>query len=96
VDTSAGAINCSWVVATHASRTARVQMYAYDTAARECIRIQASGTAPMVGFLGAAAVARQTITGVSSGTPTAAQQAAVIRAILLALGNFGFITDSTT
>lgn len=48
----------SWVVATDASRTARGILYAYDTAARECIRIEASGAAPMVGLYGVAAVAR--------------------------------------
>lgn len=49
----------SWVVATDASRTARAVFNIYDTAAREAFRIEASGTAAMIGFLGAAAVARQ-------------------------------------
>lgn len=55
-----GAIDTAWVDATNASRKARMLMYAYDTAAREGIRIEASGTAAMIGFLGAAAVARPT------------------------------------
>lgn len=50
----------SWVVATDASRTARRVFNIYDTAAREAMRIEASGTAPMIGFLGSAAAARQT------------------------------------
>lgn len=57
-DVDAAAFELSWVVATHGSRTARMQFYAYDTAARECIRMEASGSAPMLGFYGVAAVAR--------------------------------------
>lgn len=49
----------TWVVATHASRTARRVHAIYDTASRETFREEASGTAPMIGFLGAAAVVRQ-------------------------------------
>lgn len=49
----------TWVVATHATRTARTVFNAYDTAARECLRMEASGSAPMLGFLGASAVAQQ-------------------------------------
>jgi len=48
----------SWVIATDASRTARVVYNVYDLAARECLRMQASGAAPMIGFLGAPAVIR--------------------------------------
>lgn len=49
-----------WATATHASRKARVVGEVYDTAAREWIRGEADGSAAMVGFLGASAVARQT------------------------------------
>jgi hypothetical protein len=49
-----------WVVATDVSRTARIVGNVWDTAAREWIRGEASGSAAMVGFLGAAAVVRQT------------------------------------
>lgn len=52
-------ITNTWVVATHASRTARTIFSIYDTAAREALRLEASGTAPMIGFLGAAAVVQQ-------------------------------------
>lgn len=48
----------TWATATDATRKARVTLNAYDTSSRECIRMEASGTAPMIGFLGAAAVAR--------------------------------------
>lgn len=57
----------SFVVSTDASRTGRAIWQVYDTAAREAFRIEASGTAPMIGFLGAAAVAR----------PASANQAAL-------------------
>lgn len=57
----AAGIVTSWVVATHASRTARQVFNIYDTAAREALRLEASGSAPMIGFLGAAAVARQAL-----------------------------------
>lgn len=55
---SAGKITYEWVVATHASRTARSKWSVYDTAEREAIRIEASGSAPMIGVYGVAAVAR--------------------------------------
>ena len=47
-----------WVDATDASRKARATFSVYDTAAREALRMEASGSAPLIGFLGAAAVAR--------------------------------------
>lgn len=58
-DQNAGLMSYEWVVATHASRTARGKILVYDTAAREAIRVEASGSAAMIGFLGAAAVAQQ-------------------------------------
>lgn len=48
-----------WGTATHASRKARIVGNVYDTAVREWIRGEASGSAAMIGFLGAAAVVRQ-------------------------------------
>lgn len=90
-----------WAVATDASRTGRAIFYIYDTAAREYLRGEASGTAPMIGFLGAGAVVRQTIgaaapaggTGATAGAyDTAAHRDALItlvnnmRAALINLG----------
>ena len=71
-----------WVDATNATRKARRILYIYDTAAREGLRIEASGAAPMIGFLGAAAVVRPTaltaqlttITHTAPGTPDYAIQ----------------------
>lgn len=68
-DRNQAVIQAEWVVATDASRTARISIYAYDTAAREVLRGQASGSAPMIGFLGAAAVARATMAA-ATGTAT--------------------------
>lgn len=58
VDRDAANVEISWATATDASRKARAVWNVYDTAVREGLRIEASGTAPMIGFLGAAAVAR--------------------------------------
>jgi hypothetical protein len=84
----------TWATATDATRKARRVRNIYDTAAREAIREEASGTAAMIGFLGAAAVVRQNITGVTTGT--LAQLQAATRNLLTGLANLGLITDSTT
>ena len=81
-DQSAADLSVSWVVATHASRTARAVLSVYDTAAREIMRGEASGTLPMLGFYGGAAVVRgaalttqlTTITHTAPGTPNYALQ----------------------
>ena len=59
-DQNAARLTAEWVVATHASRTARATLNVFDTASRECLRAEASGSAAMIGFLGAAAAVRQT------------------------------------
>ncbi len=57
-----------WVVATHASRTARTVLYSQDSGgSRECMRLEASGTAAMIGFLGANAVVRPSTSGEATG-----------------------------
>jgi hypothetical protein len=65
-----GQVASVWVDATDASRKARSIWSVWDTAEREGIRIEASGTAPMVGFLGAAAVVRPTALTVALTTIT--------------------------
>ena len=55
-----GTIVSNWQTVTDASRKARIVFNVYDTAARECIRLEASGSASMFGVLGASAVVRQT------------------------------------
>lgn len=59
-DTPQGAVDASWATATHASRKGRLTLSAYDTAIREGLRVEASGSAPMLGFFGAAAVTKPT------------------------------------
>lgn len=59
-DRDAAQLAVTWATATDASRKARAVFNIYDTAAREAFRIEADGTNPMIGFLGAGASVRQT------------------------------------
>jgi hypothetical protein len=68
--------NALWGVATNGSQRGRMNMIAHDvTAGRICISYESSGTAAMIGFLGAAAVLRQVVgaaapaggTGIAAG-----------------------------
>lgn len=61
-DQSAAALDVTWIVATHASRTARLALSAYDYGgAREGLRIDSNGSAPLIGFYGHAAAAQQVL-----------------------------------
>lgn len=92
-DTTAADDLTTWVVATHASRTARRVFSVYDTAAREVIRMEASGTAPMAGFLGAPAIARQTVAADATDLATAITLVNDIKAKLSAAASgFGLFT----
>lgn len=79
----------SWATATHASRKGRRDFAVYDTASRTCLRLEASGSAAMIGFMGASAVVRQTVTGSRGGN-------AALASLLTALATFGLITDSSS
>ncbi len=76
--TDAANLTVTWATAAHATRKARAVWNVFDTSARECLRMEASGSAALIGFLGASAVARQTgdlgtgavNLGLFSGTPT--------------------------
>lgn len=77
--TDAADLTVTWATATHASRKARIVHNVFDTAAREALRLEASGSAAMIGFLGASASAQlaspdlgtlATTFGLASGTPT--------------------------
>lgn len=60
-DQTALNIQTMWAVATHASRKSRTIFWSYDaSSAREGLRIESTGTASSIGFLGAAAAARPT------------------------------------
>lgn len=84
----------TWATATHASRKGRATFNVYDTAIREAIRIEASGSAAMVGFYGVAAVTQPTalttqlttITATAPGTPDYAIQD------LTNVAGYGFVT----
>ncbi len=85
-----GQVLAQWAVATDASRTGRLRWFATDaTADREFMRGEASGSAAMIGFLGAAATVRTAITGSRGGN-------AALAALLTELAAKGLITDSTT
>ena len=88
-DRTMGTDRLIWATATDASRKARRSIFIHDTAARECLRMEASGTAAMIGFLGAAAIVRPTVTGSRGGN-------AALASALTALANLGLITDSST
>lgn len=83
-----------WATATHATRAARRVLSVYDTAARECLRLEANGSAAMLGFFGVNAVVRPTalttqltsITHSAPGTPDYALQDLVQNT------GFGFVT----
>lgn len=77
-----------WVDSTDATRKARTVFYAWDTAAREGLRIEASGTAAMIGFLGAAAVVRQTAAAAATDLATVITLANSLRTGLIANGLF--------
>jgi hypothetical protein len=79
-------MSAEYVVATDASRTNRGKLLVYDTAAREAMRVEASGSAPMIGFLGANAVARQTVSAAASDPATTQTLVNDIRTALINLG----------
>lgn len=88
-DQNAARLTAEWVVATHASRTARFKINVFDTASREAIRAEASGSAPLLGFLGASAVGVQSV-GAAATDATSTQTLA--NNLRTALINFGLAT----
>lgn len=86
-DRTQGLIEARWVTATDASRTARLSAYVADAAAtREAWRIEADGSAVRIGFLGASAVARQSVGSAATDAATTQTLANNIRAALISLG----------
>lgn len=89
-----GSITPTFPTAADATRKGRVVHTVFDTAEREGFRIEADGAAPMIGFLGAAAVVRAAhIVDPTGGTPDAEARTA-INAILVVLENLGFTATS--
>lgn len=79
-----------WAGSTDATRRGRVTVNVFDwNASREIIRGEADGTQGLLGFLGATAIARPTVSGTR-------QQNAALASLLTALASYGLITDSTT
>lgn len=85
-DQTAAKQSVLWAEATHASRKARAVWEIYDTSAREAFRIEASGSAPMIGFLGATAVVRQTVAAAATDAATTQTLANDLRTALINLG----------
>lgn len=74
---------------TDATRKRRAIFEVWDTAAREALRMEADGSAARLGFFGAAAAAKPTVTGSRGGN-------AALASMLTALAGLGLLTDSTT
>jgi hypothetical protein len=76
---TAAVIDTSFPTATDASRLGRLTLYAGDFSGtnREGIRIESNGSAPLIGFLGGTAVARQPANADTSGATLAALETEV-------------------
>lgn len=92
VDQNMARLASTWATATHATRKARGIWSVYDTAEREGLRIEASGSAPMLGVLGANAIARQVHIVDADGS--LADITTKFNSLLAYLENFGFIATS--
>jgi len=92
---SAALISAVWYEATHATRKADLVLTAYDTSIREGLRIRGNGSAPAIGFLGAAPQARIAhIADPAGGATVDAEARSAINSILATLENFGFHATS--
>jgi len=58
VEQSAAILSAEWLVATHASRTARIKINPYDTAVRDGIWIDSDGSRALIGIGGTTPTAR--------------------------------------
>jgi hypothetical protein len=89
-DVDAASFTATLPVTNETSRTGRLVVSVYDfTGAREVFRGDADGTQAKIGFLGASAVAKPTVTGSRGGN-------AALASLLTALASLGLITDSST
>lgn len=78
----------AWKDATHATRKAEGYGMIWDTAERNWIRWEATGTAPAIGFLGIAPIVRQTIAANATDLATAITLANDIKSKLQSFGLF--------
>jgi hypothetical protein len=91
-DQNAARITAEWVVATHASRTARAKINVTDfNAAREVIRIEADGTKGLFSVFGAAAAGQQTGAAATATAVYTATEQAMLQKAYDVLRVFGFM-----
>lgn len=95
-DQSAARIQVLWSDATHATRKADLVLTAYDSGGeREGLRIRGAGSAPAIGFLGAAPVTRIAhVADPAGGATVDAEARSAINSILTTLESFGFHATS--
>lgn len=84
-------IDAAWADSTDATRKGRLILRASDASGtdREGIRVESSGSAPLLGFFGGNAAAKPTVTG-SRGANAA------LASLLTALAGLGLLTDSSS
>lgn len=85
-------IAATWVDATDATRKGRLQIGAEDTAFREGLRVEASGSAPMIGMLGATAAIRQTGGAATATIAYTATEQTMLQVAYNCLRTFGLLT----
>jgi hypothetical protein len=81
-------ITAVWATATDATRKGRLSLNVWDTAAREALRLESSGSAPMIGLYGVTAVARQTVAATATDLTSAITLVNDLRSKLITLGAF--------
>jgi hypothetical protein len=84
-DQGAAKIEALWNTATTATRKADLVLSAYDTAAREGLRIRGAGSAPAIGFYGVAPIERALL---------ATGAGATVDNVITALQNLGLVKQS--
>lgn len=89
---SQGRIRTEWATATHASRKARMFLGVFDTAERVALTLEASGSAPMIGFLGATPAIRQTGGAKTAGATYGTNEQSMLQIAYNALRTFGLLT----
>ncbi|MBL8133842.1 MAG: hypothetical protein JNL42_18415 [Anaerolineae bacterium] len=87
-----GRIRTQWATATDASRKAKMILSVYDTAEREGLAIEASGSAPMIGFLGATPVVRQTGGAKTAAATYGANEQSMLQIVYNAMRTYGLLT----
>jgi hypothetical protein len=77
----------SWPTSTDGAQLGRLTASVFDfNGTREGWRIEANGSAPLIGFLGASAVARQTVGAAATDAATTQTLANNLRTALINLG----------